>query len=393
MLGSATRLLDNIEGVEAYPSITPPNGIEAEKWLRKASRAGLADAQFLRGILQEHGCDCIPISWPDAARSYRAAADQGHTAAAYHLGDCYWFGHGVEESQKLSLRWFNKAASQGHERARGSVMAAVYQNPELALEIPDCCKWMEKEAASNNYAAHVIAGVLLNGKRPPEPRSAFKWYLHAAQQNYHESQAAISKFYANGITVPQNFVEAYFWIILAIAGSGENFPKSWGQRREQLLTRLERDAITDAQQRASAWLNTHRAEQARREAPGHAQKRDLVQQVATVPALSQNRPSPQAAPTEGALLANPLPVKTPYAVAREGLVHVGQSNYTDALLNLLTLAENGNPAANFLFANKFFDLNEADPPPPEGMYLILHFLHASSEGEYQFANLQLGTDL
>ena len=45
-------------------------------------------------------------------------AEQGEADAQYNLGNCYAFGDGVEQSYTEAVKWYKKAAEQGHEDAK-----------------------------------------------------------------------------------------------------------------------------------------------------------------------------------------------------------------------------------------------------------------------------------
>ncbi len=53
-----------------------------------------------------------------ALRWYRKAADQGHTSAQYNLGVMYREGKGVAQDDKQAARWYRKAADQGDADAQ-----------------------------------------------------------------------------------------------------------------------------------------------------------------------------------------------------------------------------------------------------------------------------------
>ena len=46
------------------------------------------------------------------------AAEQGHAQAQYRLGICYDEGSGVEEDEDEAVKWYWKAAEQGHWDAK-----------------------------------------------------------------------------------------------------------------------------------------------------------------------------------------------------------------------------------------------------------------------------------
>ena len=57
----------------------------------------------------------------EAVKWYRKAADQGHASAQYNLGLMYQYGKGVPENKSEALKWYRKAAAQGHEKAQNKL--------------------------------------------------------------------------------------------------------------------------------------------------------------------------------------------------------------------------------------------------------------------------------
>lgn len=59
-------------------------------------------------------------SLEEVARFWRAAADQGHSEAAYNLGALFQAGRGVRQSDSDAARWFRQSSLHGRSRAMGS---------------------------------------------------------------------------------------------------------------------------------------------------------------------------------------------------------------------------------------------------------------------------------
>lgn len=95
----------------------PPALREAWQWLRRASIAGLADAQFAFAALYEHG-ELVPRSEATAREWYRRAAEQGHVEAQYALARLLMHGRGVQPNPRLAARWLRAAALAGHSGAQ-----------------------------------------------------------------------------------------------------------------------------------------------------------------------------------------------------------------------------------------------------------------------------------
>ena len=60
----------------------------------------------------------VPENDAEAVKWYRKAAEQGHTQAQFYLGNMYDKGRGVSEDKAEALNWWRKAAEQGHEDAK-----------------------------------------------------------------------------------------------------------------------------------------------------------------------------------------------------------------------------------------------------------------------------------
>jgi uncharacterized protein len=52
----------------------------------------------------------------------RKAAEQGHATAQYYLGREYYTGQGVEKDLAEAVKWFSKAAEQGNQDARWTLI-------------------------------------------------------------------------------------------------------------------------------------------------------------------------------------------------------------------------------------------------------------------------------
>ncbi len=149
------------------------NNVESEsiKILKiKAEQEGNTDAQFLLGMMYELGAS-VPQSNEEAVKWYRMAAEQGNAEAQenldringgnylsrnnenlglffkaiinssinlvrkyaeqgsakaqYDLGMMYEVGFGVTQSDKEAVKWFRKAADQGHTEAQKKLDAIL----------------------------------------------------------------------------------------------------------------------------------------------------------------------------------------------------------------------------------------------------------------------------
>ena len=116
----------------------------------------------------------------------------------------YRFGEGVPQDYAESMRWYRKAADQGHAPAQINL--------------------------GNMYS--------LGQGVPRDDGEAVRWYRKAADQGHANALALLGVMYESGTGVPQDYVQAHKWYNLAAA----RFPASETKNRD--LVFLKRDAVT-----------------------------------------------------------------------------------------------------------------------------------------------------
>ena len=65
----------------------------------------------------------VPENDAEAVKWYRKAADQGHAKAQSNLGVMYYNGDGVPENHVRAYVWLSMAKTQGDEKAKKGVEA------------------------------------------------------------------------------------------------------------------------------------------------------------------------------------------------------------------------------------------------------------------------------
>ena len=77
-----------------------------------------ANAQFYHGMILFHGRG-VPEDKKEGVRWWKKAAEQGHAEAQFILGMTYTTGgDSIPENQAEAKRWLKMAANQGHSNAR-----------------------------------------------------------------------------------------------------------------------------------------------------------------------------------------------------------------------------------------------------------------------------------
>ena len=90
---------------------------DAYSWLLKAAEQGNAAAQDNLGDCYYYGRG-VEQNYTEAVKWYRKAAEQGYAVAQNILGLCYYYGRGIEQSYTEAVKWYRKAAEQGHANAQ-----------------------------------------------------------------------------------------------------------------------------------------------------------------------------------------------------------------------------------------------------------------------------------
>ena len=84
--------------------------------LQKAARSGQPAAQFYLATHFQAGTGGVSKDMKQAFAWYKAAADQGVSAAQLNVGRMYADGLGVSKSETAARQYFEKAASDGDNR-------------------------------------------------------------------------------------------------------------------------------------------------------------------------------------------------------------------------------------------------------------------------------------
>lgn len=194
---------------------------EAAAWYKQAALSGYAAAQDYLGECYYYG-NGVEKDKETAVKWFQKAAEQGYAAAQNHLGYCYYRGEGVGRDQETAVKWFQKAAEQGYAAAQNN-LGVYYCTPPIRIfgmipcrseESNEGVKWFRKAAEQGYAAAQNNLGICYDwgqgiGKNYTE---ALKWFRKAAEQGYAAAQNNLGIFYRRGKVVTKNEEEARKWM-------------------------------------------------------------------------------------------------------------------------------------------------------------------------------------
>jgi len=198
----------------------------------------------------------VPQDNAEAVKWFRKAADQGHARAQFNLGLMYTKGLGVPQDYAEAAKWFRKAAEQGTAEAQTN-LASMYLNAEgVARDYTEAVKWYRKAAGQGDAVAQFNLGLMYGKGRgiPQDYAEAVRLYRQAAKQGHAIAQFNLGAMYANGRGVPQDDIQAHMWLSL-IAATGDEEATIW---RDFIAQRMTPEQIGEAQRLARKWSEKHK---------------------------------------------------------------------------------------------------------------------------------------
>ena len=160
------------------------------------------------------------------------AAEKGHRAALWKLGQMYAIGDGVAKDDRKAFEYFSRIAENygdGNPYTRDSryisrsiVALGGYYQTGIADAMPADpvrARRFFRYAASYYFDAEAqyrLAGMYLSGQGGDEnARQAARWYKLAARKGYAPAQAMFGRLLLDGLGVRRNTVYGLMWLSIA----------------------------------------------------------------------------------------------------------------------------------------------------------------------------------
>lgn len=228
----------------------PQDYAKAAALFQEAAAAGIADAEFILGLMHEAGRG-VERSDAAAVRWYRRAAQREHREAQFLLGLAYYRGRGVKLDEAESVRWFARAADGGHAGAQYHLAIAFSLGRGIARDDAAALHWLLAAAEQGHPEAQYLAGLAFtNGRGTAKDHAwAARWYGKAAEQGLARAQYMLGFVHALGIGVMLDYIEAYKWLSIAT----RNGDVEAARLRQALAKRMPPDDVTRAQTVARRW--------------------------------------------------------------------------------------------------------------------------------------------
>jgi TPR repeat protein len=155
----------------------------------------------------------IEMDYAEAVKWYHKAAEQGHANAQFSLGVCFMNGQGVAKDPVEAMKWYRKAIEHGHPDAQFSLGGCFKIGQGVAEDPVEAVKWYRKAAEQGHAKAQFNLGwCLMNGQGVAmDPVEAVKWYRKASDHELVIAQFNLGWCFMNGEGVAKDLEEAAKW--------------------------------------------------------------------------------------------------------------------------------------------------------------------------------------
>jgi TPR repeat protein len=220
------------------------------------AKNGNAEAQDELGLRYAGGVD-VEEDYTEAAKWYRAAAEQGQVKAQNELGGFYEKGIGVPRDLTRAVYWYEKAAAQGYAPAQYNLSLKLSAGEGVKKDEIRSAKWLRKAAEAGwAQAEHNMGVKCLRGSGVKQDlQEAAKWFRRSADHGFPMAMFNLASCYISGEGVKRDVVQAYKWLYLSVGESRRKYlsAKSKTPRKmshselTEWLYPLEGDALDRAQ--------------------------------------------------------------------------------------------------------------------------------------------------
>ena len=209
---------------QAFVAYQAGDFVSARNLWKTAAQSGDLSAQYNLGLLYAEGRGVVRN--PQAAMDWwRLAAQKGHARSQHNLALALLSGESVVPGQWLGTQT-KEAENLLRQAAKSDLAAADFALGLLLLETPSQLEEARQALRSgadqgHNEARLALAQSLLSGDAkgtvsPKDTRRAMVLYLQAASSGYGPAQGRLAQFYADGLHVQADLVEALAWASVAV---------------------------------------------------------------------------------------------------------------------------------------------------------------------------------
>ncbi len=145
--------------------------------------------------------------------SYTSLATNNDATAQLIIGECYYFGWGVEQDYGKAVEWYKKSAEQGNAVAQCNLVYCYHKGQGVEQDYGRAVEWLNKSAEQGNAVAQCILGICYEYGQGVEQdyKKAVEWYKKSAEQGNAVAQKNLGVCYYKGQGVDQDYKQAVEW--------------------------------------------------------------------------------------------------------------------------------------------------------------------------------------
>lgn len=124
-------------------------------------------------------------------------AQSGDSEAQYRLGECYYYGNGIEQDYKKAVEWYEKSAEQGYAKAQNNLGFCYGKGYGVEKNLEKEVEWYIKSAEQGNSIAQRNLGKCYyygNGIEKDIEKARILWEK-SSQQGYLPANSDLGVYY------------------------------------------------------------------------------------------------------------------------------------------------------------------------------------------------------
>lgn len=115
-----------------------------------------------------------PENPAEALKWYRKAAEQGHIEAQYEVAMMLGAGKGVSEDDVEAAKWFTKAANGGESYAQGRLAWMYFEGRGVPRDLVQAYRWLNLATAQGHDGAKEYLALVAEQMTPQQIAEAQK---------------------------------------------------------------------------------------------------------------------------------------------------------------------------------------------------------------------------
>jgi uncharacterized protein len=202
------------KGIIRYPDKDKKEDVEFFAWLREIND----NDSFEKKVARLFFTKGTSVDAQDTLKEIKVKAATGDPYAYRAMGSLYFYTDLVGVSSETGMKWYLKAAEQGHARAQMSLALRYLLGHHTPKNVDEGMKWLIKASDAELPEAQAnLSNIYLEGKQfPKDINKAFDLLVSAAKGGDSASQALLASFHLDSLKIEfpmiKNPEEGVYWL-------------------------------------------------------------------------------------------------------------------------------------------------------------------------------------